>query len=98
MALFFFLFFLGLDSVGSSYDFASVFERKTLVLIFLLRNHLSHDTHFFTRQNMETLPWPQEKTKFLSPQVFQIFDSKHGFPENYSFWGLDSVESSYDFA
>ena len=33
---------------------ASGFERNALAFIFLLLNHSSHDTHFSTRQNMET--------------------------------------------
>ena len=74
--------------VETSYEFASGFERKTLVLIFLLINHLSHDTHFFTRQNMETFQWPQKNSNFSLYRFswYLIFDPKHGLPGLNSFF------------
>ena len=71
--------------------FASGFERNALAFIFLLLNHLSHDTHFSTRQNMETFQLPQKNQIFLFFSSL-IFDSKHGFPENYSDFFLKSQQ------
>ena len=44
---------------------------------------MSHDAHFSTRQNMKPEDF-LEKKFFFSSRVFQIFDFKHGSPENYS--------------
>ena len=44
----------------------------------------SRPPHFSTRQNMEPEDFLGKKIKFFSLRVFQIFDSKHGSPENYS--------------
>ena len=52
--------------------------------IFLLLNDSSHDPHFSACQNIETLDWIQKISNFSLPRVFQIFDSKHGSPEDYS--------------
>ena len=63
---------------------ASVLLRHGFFTIFLLLNDMSHDAHFSTRQNMEPEDFLEQKIKFFSPRVFQIFDFKHGSPENYS--------------
>ena len=62
----------------------SVLSRHGSFTIFLLLTDSSHETHFSTRQNMETEDFFEKKIKFFSPRVLQIFDSKHGSPENYS--------------
>ena len=62
----------------------SVLSRLGSFTIFLLLTDSSHETHFSTRQNMEPEDILKKKIKFFSPRVLQIFDSKHGSPENYS--------------
>ena len=66
--------------IGSS----SVQHDLGLLRFFLLLNDSSHDAHISTRQNMKPEEFLEKKIKFFSPRVFQIFDSKHGSPENYS--------------
>ena len=39
---------------------------------------------FFYTSKYETLEFFRKKIKFFYPRVFEIFDSKHGSPENYS--------------
>ena len=43
---------------------ASGFEHDILAFIFLLLNHLSHNTQFSTRQNKETFQLPQKNSNF----------------------------------
>ena len=62
----------------------SVLARHGSRKIFLLLNNSSHDPQFSTRKNMEPEEFLEKKIKFFSTRVFQIFDSKHGSPENYS--------------
>ena len=62
----------------------SVLARHGSRKIFLLLNDSSHDPQFSTSQNMETSRIFRKKIKSFSLRVSQIFDSKHGSPENYS--------------
>ena len=62
----------------------SVPARFGFFAIFLLLNDLSHDTHFSTLQNMESEDFLEKKSNFSIHGFSQIFDSKHGSPENYS--------------
>ena len=66
------------------HTFTSVLARFGSRKIFSLLNDSSHDAHFSTRQNMQPENFFEKKIQFFSSRVFQIFDSKHGSPENYS--------------
>ena len=63
---------------------ASVTARFGSFAIFLLLNDSSHDPHFSACQSIETLDGIQKNFEFFFSRVFQIFDSKHGSPEDYS--------------
>ena len=49
---------------------------------------------FFSMSKYRNSRRDSKNFKFFSPQVFQIFDSKHGSPENYSDFFFFSFSSS----
>ena len=62
------------------------FRTQDVCFDFLIPKPFEPRHPFLYTSKYGNFPVATKKFKFLSPQVFQIFDFKHGFPENYSFF------------